>query len=91
MKPEFDLWKPGEHNGTFRGNNHAFVTARVALNKFWADDRFEHQIQLKAAKLTDLLSSYARDSSFEHRGFGPMQGLKLENSQFAAQVKSRFR
>jgi diaminobutyrate-2-oxoglutarate transaminase len=28
MKPSLDQWKPGEHNGTFRGNNLAFVTAR---------------------------------------------------------------
>src|SRR5690606_30014682 len=25
LKPELDRWKPGEHNGTFRGNNLAFV------------------------------------------------------------------
>ncbi|MGH3743216.1 MAG: aspartate aminotransferase family protein, partial [Micromonosporaceae bacterium] len=31
MKPELDVWEPGEHNGTFRGNNPAFVTATVAL------------------------------------------------------------
>ena len=35
IKPELDVWEPGEHNGTFRGNNPAFVTARVALEKFW--------------------------------------------------------
>jgi diaminobutyrate-2-oxoglutarate transaminase len=38
IRPDLDIWKPAEHNGTFRGNNHAFVTARVALEKFWADD-----------------------------------------------------
>ena len=27
FRPELDQWAPGEHNGTFRGNNHAFVTA----------------------------------------------------------------
>ncbi|MFC8586505.1 aspartate aminotransferase family protein, partial [Streptomyces sp. NPDC057217] len=27
FRPELDLWEPGEHNGTFRGNNPAFVTA----------------------------------------------------------------
>jgi len=27
IHPEFDQWQPGEHNGTFRGNNLAFVTA----------------------------------------------------------------
>lgn len=27
LKPELDLWTPGEHNGTFRGNQLAFVVA----------------------------------------------------------------
>lgn len=27
MRPEYDVWKPGEHNGTFRGDKPAFVTA----------------------------------------------------------------
>ncbi|MFF9220325.1 aminotransferase class III-fold pyridoxal phosphate-dependent enzyme [Streptomyces viridosporus] len=26
-RPRYDMWKPGEHNGTFRGYNPAFVTA----------------------------------------------------------------
>lgn len=34
FKPELDLWKPGEHNGTFRGNNPAFVAAKAALEVF---------------------------------------------------------
>lgn len=35
MKPELDQWKPGEHNGTFRGNNPAFITAKAALDNYW--------------------------------------------------------
>ncbi len=35
MKPEHDVWGPGEHNGTFRGHNPAFVTAPAALREFW--------------------------------------------------------
>jgi hypothetical protein len=31
MKPELDIWTPGEHNGTFRGNQLAFVAATAAL------------------------------------------------------------
>lgn len=31
LKPELDLWTPGEHNGTFRGNQLAFVAAKAAL------------------------------------------------------------
>ena len=39
FKPELDIWEPGEHNGTFRGNNPAFVTATAALETYWADGR----------------------------------------------------
>ena len=55
LKPELDIWKPAEHNGTFRGNTHAFVTARVALEKFWADDAFKADVARKA----DLLERSA--------------------------------
>jgi diaminobutyrate-2-oxoglutarate transaminase len=41
IKPELDVWGPGEHNGTFRGNNPAFVTATAALREYWSDDRLE--------------------------------------------------
>lgn len=41
MRPEHDVWKPGEHNGTFRGCNPAFFTAARALGLFWSDDAFE--------------------------------------------------
>src|SRR5262249_17025895 len=46
FKPELDVWQPGEHSGTFRGNNLAFVTATRALELFWHDggDR-EHQTE----------------------------------------------
>ena len=44
MKPAHDQWSPGEHNGTFRGNNLAFVTATVALRKFWHDDALTHDV-----------------------------------------------
>ena len=38
FKPEFDMWKPGEHNGTFRGNNPAFVAAKAAIEVFNNDN-----------------------------------------------------
>ena len=31
LRRDLDQWKPGEHNGTFRGNNLAFVTATAAI------------------------------------------------------------
>jgi diaminobutyrate-2-oxoglutarate transaminase len=31
IRPELDVWEPGEHNGTFRGFNPAFITGAAAL------------------------------------------------------------
>ncbi len=34
MKPELDVWQPGEHTGTFRGNQLSFVAAKAGLEVF---------------------------------------------------------
>ncbi|HET9963014.1 MAG TPA: diaminobutyrate--2-oxoglutarate transaminase, partial [Nitrospiraceae bacterium] len=59
VKPEYDVFGPAEHNGTFRGNNHAFVTARVTLEKFWADGIFQETIRERAAYLQARLEAIA--------------------------------
>lgn len=41
IKPELDVWRPGEHNGTFRGVNPAFVTGAEALRVYWSDDELK--------------------------------------------------
>src|SRR5690606_5756035 len=38
VRPDLDVWQPGEHNGTFRGISPAFVTAAAALRLYWSDD-----------------------------------------------------
>lgn len=48
MKPRLDQWKPGQHNGTFRGNNLAFVTARATIEHFWSNARFTKEIRQKS-------------------------------------------
>ncbi len=50
LKPEHDVWEPGEHNGTFRGNNAAFATATAALEQFWTDDTLTTQVEAKSAR-----------------------------------------
>ena len=41
IRPDLDIWKPGEHNGTFRGLNLAFVAGTAALTTYWRDDLLE--------------------------------------------------
>ncbi|PBB06656.1 diaminobutyrate--2-oxoglutarate transaminase [Salimicrobium humidisoli] len=77
IKPEYDIWAPGEHNGTFRGNNHAFVTATEAL-KYWENPEFEKAIHKKVEKVTEFLNRIAKDYPELDgyvKGRGLMQGI----------------
>lgn len=77
IKPELDIWEPGEHNGTFRGNNMAFVTATEALN-FWEDPGFSQAIFRKGLivkeHLNHLMESYPEEIS-EIKGRGLIHGI----------------
>lgn len=80
FKPKYDIWQPGEHNGTFRGNNHAFITATESLS-YWEDDSFEKEIQAKEKKVKDFLVSMVEkypEIKGEARGRGLMQGVASE-------------
>jgi len=89
IKRELDAWKPGEHNGTFRGNNHAFVTAAKALETFWANDEFINQVNENAkilkSRLLEMTFKYG-DGDINGRGRGLMQGLVFENGEIASKI-----
>jgi diaminobutyrate-2-oxoglutarate transaminase len=87
IRPEHDVWKPAEHNGTFRGNTHAFVTARVALEKFWSDDRFQREIAARAEVLTERLRGIAvRIPGAKLKGRGMMQGVDVGSGELAEAI-----
>lgn len=78
MRPELDIWKPGAHSGTFRGNNLAFVTATQALNTYWASDAFSSEVQRKERIVRDWLENLAHSfpgAGLAVRGRGLIQGL----------------
>ncbi len=79
VRPELDLFAPGEHNGTFRGHTPAFVTATEAL-RFWTDDSLTRDVERKGAMVEAALSDMAArhpDMKPEARGRGLMRGLAL--------------
>jgi diaminobutyrate-2-oxoglutarate transaminase len=87
IRAQHDVWKPAEHNGTFRGNTHAFVTARVALEKFWSDDRFVAEIAEKAKVLTQALQRIADTiPGAALKGRGMMQGVSVGSGDLAAAI-----
>jgi diaminobutyrate-2-oxoglutarate transaminase len=88
LRPELDVWAPGEHNGTFRGNNLAFVTGTAALD-YWQDDSFSREILRKAGLLRDRLEEMAArhpQVSGPVRGRGLIQGLHLEPEGLGVEV-----
>ncbi|WP_138379428.1 diaminobutyrate--2-oxoglutarate transaminase [Luteithermobacter gelatinilyticus] len=89
FKPEYDMWKPGEHNGTFRGNNHAFVTATAALKHFWTNDQFINDVRCKGKVLEKMLSGIADqypDDMLVAKGRGMMRGLSCADGKMASRI-----
>jgi diaminobutyrate-2-oxoglutarate transaminase len=90
VHPEHDIWTPAEHNGTFRGNNHAFVTAAVALESFWADGRFEQEVRDKAGLLEARLTRIAAMiPGARLKGRGMMRGIDVGSGALAARICAR--
>ena len=90
VRPEHDVFGPAEHNGTFRGNTHAFVTAAAAIRKFWADDRFERELELKAERLSRSLKKVAElVPGARVKGRGMMQGVDVGSGELAGAICAR--
>src|SRR5690606_411571 len=81
-----DVWKPGEHNGTFRGHNPAFVTATAALETFWTDSRLSRSVDEKSITARTRLEKMAARCGGTVRGRGLILGLALENPALGARI-----
>jgi diaminobutyrate-2-oxoglutarate transaminase len=94
IRPDLDVWKPGEHNGTFRGNNLAFVTGAEALG-YWEDDRLGEEVQKKGSLMQQRLNEFMeryRPMICEVRGRGLVQGLVFRQPGVAPEIsKAAFR
>lgn len=92
MKPELDQWKPGEHTGTFRGNNLAFVASTQLIKKYWSDRTFESVIRAKGEIINKGLRSIVEEHTpfaKKYRGRGMVWGLEFEKEKdHAAEVSA---
>jgi len=89
MKPGLDQWKPGEHNGTFRGNNLAFVTARAAIEKYWSDASFSRKVKMKGKivrEYFDQLVGLDDTGTLSARGRGMVQALDCKTGEIASKI-----
>lgn len=90
VAPKYDVWRPGEHNGTFRGNNLAFVSARTALG-LWRDDMFlaglRRNVHHLETRLQELVQSFGH-ARLVLKGRGMIRGIELPDPAMAQQIKA---
>lgn len=88
LKSELDQWKPGEHTGTFRGNNLAFV-ASAELLSYWENDNIPNTVKSKEKILKERLMEIKNEYpsiQAEIRGKGLIYGLKIPLRGFCTEV-----
>lgn len=80
LKPEIDVWAPGEHTGTFRGNQIAFVAAKAALEIMLKDD-MERETRRKGVIVREFLEKEIKGISeyIDIRGLGLLWGIDMHN------------
>ncbi|MGV0872387.1 diaminobutyrate--2-oxoglutarate transaminase [Mycolicibacterium sp. XJ879] len=87
FRRDLDVWTPGEHNGTFRGHNPAFITATQALKSFWQSSDFTDETVKKGKFMRKRLEEIAAaHDGVSARGRGMAQGLKFEDTELASAV-----
>src|SRR5690554_7968637 len=89
LKNELDQWKPGEHNGTFRGNNHAFVTAAAAFEHFWQSEDFALSVREKGQRIRTRMEQIVRrhpGNKLFVKGRGMMLGVSCPDGETAARI-----
>lgn len=80
FKPELDCFYPGEHNGTFRGYQLAFVAAKAGI-EYMLDESIEKQTQEKGELVRSYLEKevLSLDSRLRIRGIGLIWGIEFED------------
>ena len=90
IEPSMDVWGPGEDNGTFRGNNLAFVASTEMLKLYWASSEFESHLMFRSEQLSSFLNKLAYQYPNlikQRKGVGFMQGLEFFNAEHTARIK----
>ncbi len=90
VKPEYDVWEPGEHNGTFRGNQLAFVGASAAI-----EYREQSGLEYKTKQNEEFIKKYLLEEIaplselIKVRGIGMIWGIDFSDcgkSNFAREL-----
>ncbi len=92
IKPELDIFRPAEHNGTFRGNQLSFVGGTAGVNYF-VDHHIDEEVRRKAVIIEDYMKEKILpiDPKLSYRGLGFIWGIDFNpiNPKFALEAVHR--
>ena len=91
IRPELDQWSPGEHDGTFRGNNLAFVTASESL-EFWTSPKLMESVAEKSTWLKNKLQDLRPNTNqliTDIRGCGLIWGVEVSEAEKAKEIRGK--
>ena len=76
IRPDLDIFRPAEHNGTFRGNQLSFVGATAGIN-YYVEHSMDKVVQRKAKMISDFLESeiIPLNKNLSYRGIGFIWGI----------------
>ena len=76
FKPELDIWTPGEHTGTFRGNQLSLIAGKEGLRKV-VEENVEAEVQRKGGIVSSFLEKEvcSLDERISFRGVGLIWGV----------------
>ena len=88
LKPDYDKFGPGEHNGTFRGSQLSMVAAKAGL-ELNINEKVDEQVKKKELIVMNYLEKEIRPlltSNEEIRGIGLIWGIEFENGKISRGV-----
>ena len=76
FKPELDIWEPGQHTGTFRGNQLSLIAGKEGL-KYFTENRLDLDVQRKGHIVEEFIQNeiLPMDSRISYRGIGLIWGI----------------
>ena len=90
FKQEYDLWKPGEHSGTFRGIQLSMVAAKAGL-EFMLDNNIEAETRRKGEIVREYLEKNidGDPNVIATRGIGLLWGVEVKDDATAGAITAR--
>ncbi|WP_435531235.1 diaminobutyrate--2-oxoglutarate transaminase [Ruania suaedae] len=89
VRPDLDVFEPGEHNGTFRGFAPAFATGSETIRRYWSDDSLHQSTLAKGLVIESAFNSLVAkypEANLMAKGRGLARGLQFGESDKAGAV-----